>query len=313
MPFVIMVVVIGGRSVGGDDDAAGTEGEQPEGRGQAQTSRCPPAAVSRIAIAHSSLLSSGRPPGTSAAREALRGIWGGKNETQRYRCIIFARPESLAGQGISRHAAGSGRPFAGGRGWRAPARAAGFGRARRTKPERKGGRVDLERMRHRPRGRNGLAIAVAAMLSACTLSPNTPEPKLDVPESFRASAAAPGAAWPSADWWRGFGAPELDTLMSAAEAANLDIAAAAARVQQADAQVRVAGAALLPSLDATAGYTRSHPSSGGGSGFSRSGGTTDIFNTALNASYEIDFWGKNRAAINAAKSSAIASRFDQET
>ena len=46
--------------------------------------------------------------------------------------------------------------------------------------------------------------------------------------------------WPDPDWWRGFGSPELDGLMADAMAANTDIAAAIARVRQADAQLRIA-------------------------------------------------------------------------
>ena len=59
------------------------------------------------------------------------------------------------------------------------------------------------------------------------------------------------------DWWRGFGSRELTLLMEEAQTANLDIAAAVARILQADAQVRIANAALLPVLDANFTATRS--------------------------------------------------------
>ena len=185
-------------------------------------------------------------------------------------------------------------------------------------------------MRLRHSGRLRVAFALVATLSACTLSPNTPEPKLDIPENFRATSETARAAWPPADWWQSFGSAELDDLMVEARSANFDIAAAAARVQQADAQVRIAGAALLPTVSFAGNATRSQsPSNGGRSGTIVSSGTvvtsgsggghgsggavTNTFNFSHNASYEIDFWGKNRAAVEAAQQSAIASRFDQET
>ena len=63
-------------------------------------------------------------------------------------------------------------------------------------------------------------------------------------------AARPAAdAPPTLDWWRGFRSAELTTLMEEAQTVNLDIAAATARFMQADAQARIAGAALLPSLN----------------------------------------------------------------
>ncbi len=155
-------------------------------------------------------------------------------------------------------------------------------------------------------------ILAGAILSACALGSGEPPATAPVPAAFRATSASAAAAWPSADWWRGFGSEELDRLMAEAKTKNLDIAAAAARVVQADAEVRVAGAGLLPTLDLSAGASRSRQSS---SGLSSSSTPPDrnSLNVGLDASYEIDFWGKNRAALESARSTAVASRFDQET
>ena len=60
----------------------------------------------------------------------------------------------------------------------------------------------------------------------------------------------PPAAWPSADWWRGFRSPELNCLIDQARRENFDLLAAIARVQQADAQVRIAGAGTAPQRSA---------------------------------------------------------------
>ncbi|MBV9734786.1 MAG: efflux transporter outer membrane subunit [Acidisphaera sp.] len=166
--------------------------------------------------------------------------------------------------------------------------------------------------------RAGLAGACAALLAGCNLGPHYARPRLEIPAAFRATPATAAAAWPAPDWWRAFGSAELDALMQAAEVQNFDIAAAIARVRQADAQVRIAGAPLLPAVSATGSDTWSKASTQrGGSGFSSFGGRgsdqSREYSLALNVSYELDFWGKNRAALQAARATALFSRFDQQT
>jgi len=74
--------------------------------------------------------------------------------------------------------------------------------------------------------------------------------------------------------------------------------------------VRIAGAPLFPTLDLGAGATRERTVVPGGASGPR---LTNIFNPQITASYELDFWGKNRALRNAARATAIASRYDQQT
>ncbi|WP_165769549.1 efflux transporter outer membrane subunit [Arboricoccus pini] len=161
------------------------------------------------------------------------------------------------------------------------------------------------------------------MVSACALNPNVPPADLDIPAAFKATPASAASAWPDAEWWRGFGSGELDGLIARGRASNQDIAAAVARVRQADAQIRVATQALLPSLDASGTATRTHQETRGTSSKltsvdgtslgSSSGGSNDSksYEAVLDASYEIDFWGKNRAQRQSAEASAVATRFDQ--
>ena len=82
-----------------------------------------------------------------------------------------------------------------------------------------------------------------------------PPPDLAVPSRF-AEAAAAGSDFPDRDWWQGFGSAELDRLVEEALRDNSDLRQAETRLRQADAQVKIAGAALLPSLDAGVGATR---------------------------------------------------------
>jgi NodT family efflux transporter outer membrane factor (OMF) lipoprotein len=164
------------------------------------------------------------------------------------------------------------------------------------------------------------AVLCAVLLGGCDLGPDYVRPQVEMPVQFRATAGTAAEAWRSEDWWRGFRSPELDALIEQARTQNFDIQAAIARVRQADAQVRIAGASMLPTVDATANasWQQAGVTRAGFTGGSRSGNTTstiDIHNyalTPLNVAYEVDFWGKNRAGVQAAKASAVFSRFDQQ-
>lgn len=150
------------------------------------------------------------------------------------------------------------------------------------------------------------ALLATTMLAGCDLGPDYERPRTETPAVWREGGAAD--AWPAADWWTGFGSPELDALMTRAQAANPDLGAAVARVRQADAQARIAGAALLPTLEATGGPTTQRallPTSSGAAV------TYQTYTAGLQASYEFDFWGKNRSALDAAKAARQASDYDR--
>ena len=115
---------------------------------------------------------------------------------------------------------------------------------------------------HRP---TVLLCTAVLMLAGCDLGPDYHRPSLDIPEAYRATPQSAAAAWPSADWWRGFNSPELNALIEQARAQNFDIAAAIARVRQADAQVRIAGALLLPDFSGTGNASWQHEGLGTGS------------------------------------------------
>ena len=183
--------------------------------------------------------------------------------------------------------------------------------------------------------------AAAALLAGCSLGPDYKRPRLDVPAAFRATADTAAAAWPAPEWWRNFRSAELNGLIATARAYNTDLAAAVARIVQADAQVRISGAPLLPAVNGVAGETYQRSGTGGSrsSGFSSStataidpvtgaaltatsagrGGNVQhyfdfrTYSTSLQVSYDVDFWGRNRALAESAQASAVATRFDQET
>jgi outer membrane protein, multidrug efflux system len=173
------------------------------------------------------------------------------------------------------------------------------------------------------------SLPLVLLISSCNLGPDYERPEAEMPAAFRATPATQAEAWPSEDWWRGFGSPELNELIEQARTQNFDIAVAIARVRQADAQVRIAGAPLLPTLNATsnASWTHTAVSASRLSSSARSGTTgsvgstislgksaieTHSYSLGLNVAYEVDFWGRNRATQQAARANAMFSRFDQQ-
>jgi outer membrane protein, multidrug efflux system len=150
-------------------------------------------------------------------------------------------------------------------------------------------------------------FGVAMLLGACAITGSAPAPAPGMPQAYT-EPAAPDAAVPARDWWGAFGSQELSSLVAAALAANPDLAIAAERVRQAEAQVRIAGSTLFPALNFSAATAsrETRPQGGRWSGDNSS-------SAALSASYEIDLWGRNASGVRAAESSLRASRFDQET
>jgi outer membrane protein, multidrug efflux system len=168
--------------------------------------------------------------------------------------------------------------------------------------------------------RAAAAFALMTTLSGCLLEADKPDIAIDVPQNYKFTTSnEPEAALPSLDWWEGFRSAELTQLMREAQAANLDIAIAIAQILQADAQVRITGAGLLPLINYNASDTATKVSQqlGTGAGTTRggAGGVSPYsrqYATSLSASYMIDFWGKNQAALKATVETAEASRFNKE-
>src|SRR6187455_2916793 len=104
------------------------------------------------------------------------------------------------------------------------------------------------------------SICLVQMLSGCILGSEKPELAVDIPPAYRNAGSKPYAALPTYEWWKRFRSRELNALVEEAQQANLDIAAAVGRILQADAQARLAGAPLLPTVDLNADATRSRAS-----------------------------------------------------
>jgi NodT family efflux transporter outer membrane factor (OMF) lipoprotein len=154
-----------------------------------------------------------------------------------------------------------------------------------------------------------LALAVVA-LAGCALKkpPERAEvakqalPNVAVPPAWTAqagSAATPGTIGDG--WLAGFKDPQLDALVQEALKYNPDLQVAAARVEQAASLVKVAGATLLPQVNALA--------RGGGA---LSGDSSGLEGVGIFANWEIDLWGRVRAGREAASAQYVSAAFDAE-
>jgi len=149
---------------------------------------------------------------------------------------------------------------------------------------------------------------LALSLTACaTPVPQALTPTL-VPKSFIGPVSAEAPVWPDATWWRAFRDPELAELVSAAQLNNRDLAAAAARVLQAEAQTKVQRAALLPQL--TSQVSRTSASCSGQACLQYS--SLKAYSLSFNASYELDVWGLARDNLRAAQEQLKSARFARQ-
>ncbi len=165
------------------------------------------------------------------------------------------------------------------------------------------------------------AVVLALVAAGCT----TPVPQAlkttDVPAAgFTAPIMSDAQVWPKTDWWTTFGSPEMAGLVSDAQANNLDIAAAYARVLQAEAQSGIARSSLFPTLNGS--FDASRQGSHGRTITTGPGGVTtgtgrftssNSFSLGLDASYQLDIFGQNRNQYFSAEDALRASRYAQQT
>ena len=156
--------------------------------------------------------------------------------------------------------------------------------------------------------KTAVALALAAsifIVAGCTTTPTAP-PALDLP-------AGTGADPALERWWTSFNDPTLTALVDEALANNLDLRAAITRIDLARAQVKLAQKDLYPSVDLGVGASRTKSSEVGSFPLFGAPATNNDFRVELNASYEVDLWGKFRAATRAAQDDLLASRYGRET
>lgn len=160
-----------------------------------------------------------------------------------------------------------------------------------------------------------LSTAVFSLLAGCASVPDLgPKPVPAAAESLESSASFAGAQgqWPAEGWWQSFGDAQLDTLIAEGLKGSPDVAIAAARVRAADAMAQQADAALLPRIGAegSAGGVQQSKNMGIPPAFVPEG-IQDTGHVAATFSFDLDLWGRNRAALAAATSEAEVARVDE--
>jgi NodT family efflux transporter outer membrane factor (OMF) lipoprotein len=160
-----------------------------------------------------------------------------------------------------------------------------------------------------PSLRGFAALAVAAALSACaSMIGITPEAKLrEAPLPANSGAEISSV---SAQWWREFGDSGLDALIEEALRGNPSLGVAQARLRRAQSVTEVANAATLPQLTGALDLTRQRYTENGAVPAPLAGSIRESGTLQLNASWEIDFFGKNQAALQAALGAARAAEAD---
>jgi len=152
-------------------------------------------------------------------------------------------------------------------------------------------------------------LAGVILLGGCMLGPDYERPAIDLPKAYGEPDVGAKAPLPL-DWWKLYGDTTLNELVASALERNADIRFAVARIEEADANLRVANAAFLPEIDL-----------GGNANRTRSSTTTVLplppgipavrndVHLALSTSFELDFWGRLRRGAESVRAQMLATRY----
>ncbi len=141
--------------------------------------------------------------------------------------------------------------------------------------------------------RVAVACAMAAGLGACAVKAPAPQVAAQAPAQWQAPLPHQGSRANLATWWREQTDTLLADLIDAAQTVSPTVSSAASRIAQSRADQVAAGAALVPNLDGTGSVSRANQQS-----LTPMGTTSQA---ALQASWEVDLFGANRAARDAAQ------------
>jgi len=150
-----------------------------------------------------------------------------------------------------------------------------------------------------------VALALLVMiLQGCSFAPEYKRPEMALPESYGVRQSPVPAA---EQWWKVFNDPVLDKLEDEALASNLDLLAAAERIEQSRAQLRIVHGGELPSVGIEASRNRTQSSQLGSFPLPPDFVKTNDNRLVLQFAWELDFWGKFRNASAAARAEMVAS------
>ncbi len=156
-------------------------------------------------------------------------------------------------------------------------------------------------------------LMTALLLAGCTLGPDYRRPDVPVPQTWRSQAEGADSLAEFAGWDL-FQDDTLRTLIREALEANKDLQLAAARVMEARAQLGVTRAGQFPQVDGSASYARERMSERGTIPLPPGAKVeVDDFRITLDASFELDLWGRLRRATEAAQAQLLATEEARRT
>lgn len=158
-------------------------------------------------------------------------------------------------------------------------------------------------------------LLAALLLAGCVTDHDRHAPRPLEPNNLVADRVLAGAqvnedAWPEEDWWSAYGDPQLDALMGEALAGSPSLQVAQARLRAAQAQATRASGSRLPTVSADAEVTRQRYSANGMYPAPFAGNSFTDGRLALDFSYDLDFWGRNREVLESARAGVRAAQAD---
>jgi NodT family efflux transporter outer membrane factor (OMF) lipoprotein len=157
------------------------------------------------------------------------------------------------------------------------------------------------------------ATCSLVVLAGCAVGPDYRRPDVEVPAAYKEASdwkvAEPKDAASRGEWWGIFGDPYLNSLMEQVRISNQTVLAAEAQFRRAQAIVAASRAAYFPTVSASASVTRSR-SPTGVIGGTTAGRTITNRSASLDASWELDLWGRLRRTAESSEASAQASAAD---
>jgi NodT family efflux transporter outer membrane factor (OMF) lipoprotein len=162
-----------------------------------------------------------------------------------------------------------------------------------------------------------VALALALILGGCSFAPKLELPEVSVADACKEpapwTAAAPADRLPRDAWWQAYGDEELNRLQVRLADNSPDLQAALARYQQARAFADQLRSGLFPSLALSAEGSRARQSETSPPTGRSSPRYYNAYGTGVEASYEVDLWGRVRNDVQAGKLEASAAAADLQS
>ena len=153
-----------------------------------------------------------------------------------------------------------------------------------------------------------VAMTASLLLAGCMVGPDYKRPATALPATF-VEANVPGASGAVPEqWWKLYNDPVLDALVADGLAYNTEVQAAAARVEEAEAQLREAHAVLyFPTINGNAGVNRGRSFQLGVPA------TGTLYSIGISTAFEVDIWGRLRRGERSVRDNLLASRYGRDT